>query len=84
MIRHIHKRSKEKAESGCLTACTVGVTGSMVKTAGEVPLKTPDKQRLNKIILDEHREREGLFAPKAEFSGFEFSAFYSTPASLKE
>jgi integrase len=36
----------------------------------EVPLKTPDKQiaeqRLNKIILDEQREREGLLAPKAE------------------
>jgi integrase len=71
MIRHVYKPSKREGGKRAFDRLYRGryrLDGE--GRIREVPLKTPDKQiaeqRLNKIILDEQREREGLLAPKAE------------------
>jgi integrase len=71
MIRHVYKPSKREGGKRVFDRLYRGrfrLDGD--DRIREVPLKTPDKQiaeqRLNKIILDEQREREGLLAPKAE------------------
>ena len=71
MIRHVYKPSKREGGKRVFDRLYRGryrLDGE--ERIREVPLKTPDKQiaeqRLNKIILDEQREREGLLAPKAE------------------
>ena len=71
MIRHVFKPSKRESGKRVFDRLYRGryrLDGD--EKIREVPLKTPDKQiaeqRLNKIILDEQREREGLIAPKAE------------------
>ena len=71
MIRHVYKPSKREGGKRVFDRLYRGryrLDGD--EQIREVPLKTPDKQiaeqRLNKIILDEQREREGLLAPKAE------------------
>ncbi len=71
MIRHVYKPSKREGGKRVFDRLYRGryrLDGD--ERIREVPLKTPDKQiaekRLNKIILEEQREREGLLAPKAE------------------
>ena len=71
MIRHVYKPSKREGGKRVFDRLYRGryrLDGE--ERIREVPLKTPDRQiaeqRLNKIILDEQREREGLLAPKAE------------------
>ncbi len=71
MIRHVYKPSKREGGKRVFDRLYRGryrLDGE--ERIREVPLKTPDRQiaeqRLNKIILDEQREQEGLLAPKAE------------------
>ncbi len=71
MIRHVYKSSKREGGKRVFDRLYRGryrLDGE--KRIREVPLRTPDKQiaeqRLNKLILDEQREREGLLAPKSE------------------
>ena len=71
MIRHVYKPSKRERGKRVFDRLYRGryrLDGD--EKVREVPLRTPDKdiarRRLDKIVLDEQREREGLIAPKRE------------------